>query len=104
MDPSIRQIRYFVEVVNAGQISRASRGLDVSQSTVTTVIRELETAIGCSLFRRNSRGVTLMHDGAIFLQHAGRVFAAVDEAVRAPRKIRNSLEGKLKLATTYMVA
>lgn len=104
MDPSLRQIRYFIAAANAGQISRASRDLNVSQSAVTTAIKQLEMIVGCSLFRRNARGVTLTHDGAIFLQHAVRVFAAVDEAVRAPRQIRSSVAGKLKLAMTYTVA
>ena len=50
------------------------------------------------------RGITLTHDGTIFLQHAQRVFAAVDEAIHAPRNTRNTLSGRLRVAMTYTVA
>ncbi|MCY3996320.1 MAG: LysR substrate-binding domain-containing protein [Rhodobacter sp.] len=104
MDPSLRQIRYFIAVANAGQISRAARDLNVSQSAITTAVRQLEDVVGCPLFRRHVRGVSLTHDGTIFLQHAHRIFAAVDEAVHAPRSIRSTLTGKLRIAMTYTVA
>lgn len=104
MDPSLRQIRYFIAVARSGQVSRAARDLNVSQSAVTTAVQQLEDIIGCPLFRRHARGVSLTHDGTIFLQHAQRVFAAVDEAIHAPRQNRISVEGTLRLAMTYTVA
>jgi len=104
MEPSLRQIRYFIAAANAGQISRAARDLNVSQSAITTAIRQLEDIVGCPLFRRHVRGVTLTHDGTIFLQHAHRIFATVDEAVHAPRSVRTTLSGKLRVAMTYTVA
>ncbi len=104
MEPSLRQIRYFIAAANAGQISRAARDLNVSQSAVTTAIRQLEDIVGCPLFRRHVRGISLTHDGTIFLQHAHRIFATVDEAVRAPRSVRTTLSGKLRIAMTYTVA
>lgn len=104
MDPSLRQIRYFIAAANAGQISRAARDLNVSQSAITTAIRQLEDIVGSPLFRRHARGVSLTHDGTIFLQHAHRIFATVDEAVHAPRSVRTTLAGKLRIAMTYTVA
>lgn len=104
MEPSLRQIRYFIAVADAGQVSRAARDLNVSQSAVTTAIRHLETVVGRPLFRRHVRGVSLTHDGTIFLQHAHRIFAAVDEAVHAPSSARATLSGKLRIAMTYTVA
>ena len=104
MEPSLRQIRYFIAVANSGQVSRAARDLNVSQSAVTTAIKQLEEIIGSPLFRRHVRGVTLTYDGTIFLQHAQRVFVAVDEAIHAPRQSRILVSGTLRLAMTYTVA
>lgn len=104
MEPSLRQIRYFIAVANSGQVSKAARDLNVSQSAVTTAIKHLEDIVGCPLFSRHVRGVTLTHDGTIFLQHARRVFAAVDEAIHAPRQSRAAVSGNLRLAMTYTVA
>jgi DNA-binding transcriptional LysR family regulator len=104
MEPSLRQIRYFIAAANAGQVSRAARDLNVSQSAITTAIRQLEDIVGSPLFRRHVRGVSLTHDGTIFLQHAHRIFACVDEAVHSPRSVRDTRGGKLRVAMTYTVA
>ncbi|MDE0047524.1 MAG: LysR substrate-binding domain-containing protein [bacterium] len=104
MEPSLRQIRYFVAAARAGQISRAARELNVSQSAITVAVRQLEEITGCALFQRRVQGVTLTHNGMIFLEHAGRVLTAVDEAVRAPRNTLSQLKGRLRLAMTYTVA
>ncbi len=104
MELTIRQIRYFLAAAGSGQVSRAARELNVSQSAVTTAIRQVEDVVGSRLFRRQSTGVTLTHDGEIFLQHAKRALASVEEAVRAPRATRSTIEGKLRVAMTYTVA
>lgn len=102
--PSIRQIHYFTAVANAGQVSRAAKELSVSQSALTTAIKQLESIVGTPLFTRHGGGVTLTYEGNIFLDHARRVMAAVDEAVRSPGRKRDDIRGRLRLALTYTVA
>ena len=105
MEPTFRQIRYFIAVAHAGQIAQAAHELNVSQSAITTAIKHLEEIVGCALFHRHARGLNLTHNGTIFLHHAERVMVAVNEAVRAPgNDARSSLEGALRLAMTYTVA
>ena len=59
-EPTLRQIRYFVAAANSGQVSRAARDLNVSQSAITTAIRQLEEIVGSALFRRHAE-VALDH-------------------------------------------
>ena len=103
-EPSIRQIRYFIAVANIGQVSRAAMELNVSQSAVTTAVKQLEEIVGVALFHRHAAGVGLTYEGNIFLDHARRIMAAVDEAVRSPRRLRDDVKGTLRLAMTYTVA
>ncbi|MEO3428928.1 LysR family transcriptional regulator [Pelagibius sp. CAU 1746] len=103
-EPSIRQIRYFIAVANSGQISRAAMGLNVSQSAVTTAVKQLEEIVGTQLLERHPGGAALTYEGNIFLDHARRIMAAVDEAVRSPRRRRDDVTGTLRLAMTYTVA
>ncbi len=103
-EPSIRQIRYFIAVANMGQVSRAAMELNVSQSAVTTAVKHLEEIVGAPLFNRHAGGVALTYEGNIFLDHARRIMAAVDEAVRSPRRLRDDVSGTLRLAMTYTVA
>ena len=56
MNFTFRQIRYFVAVADSFSVSRAAAELHISQSAVTSAIRELETELGAALFERNPRG------------------------------------------------
>ncbi len=102
--PTIRQIRYFIAVANLGQISRAALELNVSQSAVTTAVKQLEEIVGTPLLARHAGGVALTYEGNIFLDHARRILAAMEEAVRSPRRLRDDVKGTLRLAMTYTVA
>lgn len=103
-EPTLRQIRYFIAVANMGQISRAAMELNVSQSAVTTAVKQLEDIVGATLLNRHAGGVALTYEGNIFLDHARRVMTSVDEAVRSPRSLRDNVKGTLRLAMTYTVA
>ncbi len=102
--PSIRQIRYFLAVANSGQVSRAAMEINVSQSAVTSAIKSLEEIIGASLFERHSSGVSLTYEGNLFLGHARHIVAAIDEAVRLPNRVRETVKGSIDLAVSYTVA
>jgi len=104
MEPSLRQIRYFLAAANAGQISRAAMDINVSQSAITTAIKALEETIGANLFERHAGGVSLTYEGNLFLEHAQHIIASVEEAIRIPRRIRDDVKGSLNIAVTYTVA
>lgn len=104
MEPSLRQIRYFIATANAGQVSRAAMDINVSQSAITTAIKSLETIIGAPLFERHAAGVSLTYEGNHFLDHARHIVESVEEAVRIPRRIREDVKGSINLAVTYTIA
>ncbi len=104
MEPSLRQIRYFIAVANAGQISRAAMEISVSQSAVTAAIKSLEEMIAAPLFERHAGGVTLTYEGNLFLDHARHIVAAVEEAVQLPRRIRENVSGRINMAVSYTVS
>ena len=59
MPVTLRQLRYFLAVVEHGSFSRAAEGVHVSQPALSLQIRELEGVLGAPLFERESRGVIL---------------------------------------------
>ena len=99
---SIRQLRYFAATAELGRISQAAVQLNISQSAVTTAIRELEEIVDQQLFERQSHGVELTDAGRRFLGHTYSVLAAVDDAMRMPHQ-EASVEGGLTLAASYTV-
>lgn len=104
MEPTFRQLRYFVATANASQVSRAAIELNVSQSAVTTAIRQLEDVLAIRLFDRHPAGVALTYEGHLFLAHARHIIAAMEEAVRMPSRRGEDVRGSLRLAVTYTVA
>ncbi|WP_417514217.1 LysR family transcriptional regulator [Minwuia sp.] len=74
-------LRYFRAVAYEGNLTRAAANLNVSQSAVSTQIRQLEERLGHALFERRGRLLHLTEAGRIALDHADAIFAAGDELV-----------------------
>ena len=102
MSISIRQMKYFVATAELGQISRAAMELSISQSAVTTSLKELEQIVGAPLFKRSSHGMTLTSAGREFLSHAYEILAKVDEAINL-NVVQDDFKGSLSIAATYTV-
>lgn len=104
MTISLRQLRYFAVAAEAGRISQAAVELNISQSAVTTAIKELEGELGVTLLRRRPSGVSLTLDGNRFLTHARHVLSAVTEASRVTRGRIAGIDGKIKAKVSYTIA
>ena len=67
---TFQQLKYFIEIVNAGSINKAAEGLFITQPSLSNRVRELENEVGATLFKRTSKGITLTTDGIEFLGYA----------------------------------
>lgn len=74
-------LRYFRDVAQEGNLTRAAARLNISQSALSTQIRHLEERLGHALFKRTGRAMTLTEAGRIALDHAERIFAVGDDLV-----------------------
>ncbi len=87
MAMELRHLRYFVAVVEAGNLTTAAkRRLHTSQPSLSRQIRDLEYEVGARLLSRSVRGVELTAAGKAFLDHARLALMQVDAAVEAARK------------------
>lgn len=71
----IRQIQYFLSIVNTGSFSAAADEHYISQSSLSKVIIALEKELNVSLFDRSKRKVFLTEAGEAFLAHARKLDA-----------------------------
>jgi DNA-binding transcriptional LysR family regulator len=76
----LRQFRYFVAIVEEGQITRASARLHVAQPALSQAIAKLEASVGVRLLERQSRGVVPTAAGAAFFEKARATLLAAEEA------------------------
>lgn len=76
----IRQLRYFIQIVEAGSLSRAAEILRIAQPSLSTHIRSLEQELGVQLLVRHPRGVTATEFGIIFCDHARKILREVERS------------------------
>src|ERR1700758_1253828 len=91
----LRQLRYFLAVVEEGGVRRAAQKLYVAQPGVSRALHQLERELGVELFHRTSGGVQLTDAGLEFVLHArgmlegeARAKAAMRERAARGRTVR----------------
>jgi DNA-binding transcriptional LysR family regulator len=82
----LRHLRYLAAVADAGTFTRAAERLFIAQPTLSQQIRRLEQILGTPLLYRGRDGVRLTAAGAVLLEAARHVLAAVDHAVSQTRQ------------------
>ena len=63
------QLNYIIEIYNCGSINIAAQKLFLSQSSLSSSIRELEQELGIKIFKRSNKGIALTEDGKEFIMH-----------------------------------
>jgi DNA-binding transcriptional LysR family regulator len=82
----LRHLRYLVAVAEAGTFTRAAERLFIAQPTLSQQIGRLEQLVGTPLLVRGRDGVRLTAAGAVLLDAARDVLAAVDQGVSQTRQ------------------
>lgn len=96
----LRQLRYFLAVVEAGAISAASRQIHVAQPALTRQIRLLEEDLETRLFDRHARGVQLTVTGHALAREAQDILDRHDQIKERLKALGQGQTGKLSLGIT----
>jgi len=86
----LRQLRYFVRVVELGSMGRAALELGVVTSALSQQIGRLESELSTRLLQRTSSGVVPTDAGLAFWRQAQLALRHADDAVRAAQLARLS--------------
>ncbi len=95
----LRQLEYFVAVVEEGNFTRAAARVHVVQSAVSAAIKTLERELGAVLLERSSKRVALTGAGEALLPKARAVLDAADEAREAVAQVEGGLTGTVRVGT-----
>jgi LysR family transcriptional regulator, transcriptional activator of nhaA len=76
---NFHHLRHFRAIAHEGGLTRAARRLNVSQSALSTQLRQLEEQVGHALFVRAGKRLELTEAGRIALDYAETIFRAGDE-------------------------
>ncbi|MGG4605657.1 LysR family transcriptional regulator [Paenalcaligenes sp. Me131] len=101
---TLRQLRAFVAVARTGSFSLAAESLFVSQSAVSALIKELETALGLVLIDRSTRRLQLSEVGEDLLPIIGKVLNDLDHALDESANLKDLKSGLVRIAAPQLMS
>lgn len=96
----VRQLRYFVRIVELGSFSRAAEVLHIAQPALGMQIRKLEDELHTQLLSRHSRGVEATPAGSLLKERAVAILAQMQDATQAVRDFEGPASGTVKVGIT----
>lgn len=100
----LRQLRYFVAIVDHGSLSRAALVLHVAQPALTQQLRQLEEELGAQLLHRSAHGVLSTDAGKVFYEHAQAILKQVADARSAVTQSTTRPSGSVSLGLPHSIS
>ncbi|MBN3759817.1 LysR substrate-binding domain-containing protein [Burkholderia sp. Ac-20365] len=97
----LRHLRYFAALAEHLSFTVAAQKVHVTQSTLSHQIRQLEDELGCLLFEREGRRVTMTEAGELFLERVRNALREVDEGVSTVRFAAEEMSGVVRIGATH---
>jgi LysR family cyn operon transcriptional activator len=98
----LRHLRYFVALTEELSFTKAAKKVNVTQSTLSHTISNLEMELGITLFKRTLKKVELTYAGQQLLQHAMKAMKELDSAVRELKHPEASESSTLRVGSTHV--
>ena len=97
---NLRQLKYFIGVVDAGNMTRAAEQLHVAQTALGMQIRQIEGELGVALLVRHSRGVDPTPAGKLLYARAQDIFKLMEETRREVSACHGDVVEAIRLGIT----
>ncbi len=91
-------LQVFVAIAQARSLTGAAIASDMHQASISRQLAALEQHLGCRLFQRSTRAISLTEQGEVFLVHAQRLLELHAQAQAAVRPGGAGLQGRLRVA------
>lgn len=91
------QLNYFIAAAESQNFTKAAEQFYISQTAITQQIHALEETLGCALFDRRTRPVTLTQAGRAFLSEAKAIVERMDTALERVHEASKGLSGTIRI-------
>lgn len=98
-DINLNSLKYFYEIANTKNITKASENLNISQPALTKSIKLLELELNTTLFSRSKKGVVLTEQGEILFDYTKKMFQNLGSTLNIINENTDSL-GHLFIGAT----
>jgi LysR family nitrogen assimilation transcriptional regulator len=100
----IRQLRYFLGILEAKSVTKAAEILHVAQPALGLQIRNLERELGVQLLRRHARGVAPTEAGGLLAKHAESIVRMFERAQQDLVDYGKAPRGRIVLGMSHTAA
>jgi LysR family transcriptional regulator, nitrogen assimilation regulatory protein len=100
----LRQLRYFVGIVQAGSLSRAADRLHVAQSAISHHLGALESELGRDLVTRGPKGILLTEAGSVLYRHAEAILRHIEFAKQDAMSMLKVPAGRVSIGLPIALA
>lgn len=97
----LRQLRYFLKAKELLNFTEAANALNISQSTLSQQIKQLEDELQIPLFNRIGKRITLTEAGELFSGFALQSISKANEGFQLLKDLNNINTGKIAIGVTY---
>ena len=94
------ELAFFAALASTGSLSAAAREQNVSTAAVSRRLSAMEKRLGVGLVRRTTRRMSLTPEGELYLQHARRILADLNDMEREVSGSRGTPLGLLRVNAT----
>jgi LysR family transcriptional regulator, salicylic acid-responsive activator of bsdBCD len=92
-----KQLKYFITIVEEGQITRAAKKLHMAQPPLSLQLKQLEETLGVILLERNGRKLELTEAGKILYQKSKHLLQQLDETILEVKETDHGMRGVLSI-------
>ena len=93
----LRQMKYFVAVIDCNCFTEAAEQCYISQSAISQQIQSLERELGVELIHRENRRFTITPTGQHFYSHCKAILGQVDDMIRETKRLGQDKELQLRI-------
>ncbi|MHA4736806.1 LysR family transcriptional regulator [Dyadobacter sp. MSC1_007] len=97
----LRQLKYFLKAKELLNFTEAATALNISQSTLSQQIKQLEDELSVPLFNRIGKRITLTEAGNLFSEYALQSINRANEGLLLLRDLKNLNTGKITIGVIY---
>jgi len=95
--------KIFYEVATSGNITHASKKLNISQPAISKAIKNLESQLGGDLFVRTQKGVVLTEEGKLFYKYIGNAIENITNAENEFSNLINLNKGSIRIGVSTTI-
>lgn len=92
-----RVLKYFLAVAREKNITKAADRLHLTQPTLSRQLRDLEEELGCPLFIRGTRKITLTEEGYLLQKRAAQILELTDKTAMDLHLIKKHISGDVRI-------